>query len=72
MNEPTFYPELIRIDITSKCNLKCKHCQTGMFREPGSELSDLSTKEMQALFAQMSELVGCPSNILDTRLVLKR
>lgn len=56
MNEPTFYPELIRIDITSKCNLKCKHCQTGMFREPGSELSDLSTKELQALFAQMSEL----------------
>lgn len=56
MDELPFYPELIRLDATWRCNLRCKHCQTGMFREPGSKYSDLSTAELIDLFSQMNEL----------------
>lgn len=56
MDELLYYPELVRLDATWRCNLRCKHCQTGMFREPGSHYSDLSTEELEELFKQLSRL----------------
>jgi len=56
MDEAVYYPELVRLDATWRCNLRCKHCQTGMFREPGSHYNDLSTEELEELFKQLSQM----------------
>jgi MoaA/NifB/PqqE/SkfB family radical SAM enzyme len=49
-----FYPQLVRLDATWRCNLNCKHCQTAMFR--GSEHpNDLTTGEVLDLFQQLSQ-----------------
>jgi MoaA/NifB/PqqE/SkfB family radical SAM enzyme len=50
-----FYPQLVRLDATWRCNLNCKHCQTAMFR--GSDHpEDLTTGELLDLFQQLSRL----------------
>lgn len=50
-----FYPRLVRIDATWRCNLNCKHCQTGMFRGPDHP-EDLTTEELVGLFHQLAAM----------------
>lgn len=50
-----FYPRIARIDATWRCNLNCKHCQTGMFRGPNHP-RDLDTVEMCDLFDQLADM----------------
>jgi MoaA/NifB/PqqE/SkfB family radical SAM enzyme len=48
-------PEFVRLDVTWRCNLNCKHCQTGMFRGPNHP-EDLTTDQLVDLFGQLSVL----------------
>ncbi len=48
-------PKIVRFDATWACNLKCKHCQTGMFRKPGHHL-DLTTSRLLDLFTELRDL----------------
>ncbi len=49
------YPRFVRIDATWKCNLNCKHCQTGVFRGP-DRAADLNDAELRSLFCSLSSL----------------
>ncbi|WP_167375049.1 radical SAM protein [Prosthecochloris sp. GSB1] len=46
------YPETIRIDLTGRCNLKCKHCQASMFT--GKRHQELSTLQWKNVFKEMA------------------
>lgn len=50
-----FFPRLVRIDATWRCNLNCKHCQTGMFRNDDHP-EDMNLDEFKSLFMQLSAL----------------
>jgi MoaA/NifB/PqqE/SkfB family radical SAM enzyme len=50
-----YAPEVVRLDATWRCNLACSHCQTAMFRS-GPHPRDLSTEELEALFADLAQL----------------
>lgn len=50
-----FFPRRVRIDATWRCNLNCKHCQTGMFRGE-DHLEDLSLLELKDLFDQLADV----------------
>lgn len=49
-----FSPRIVRFDATWRCNLNCKHCQTGMFRGPDHP-EDLTTGEVHDLFNNLGD-----------------
>ncbi|HGO9414815.1 TPA: radical SAM/SPASM domain-containing protein [Bacillus cereus] len=50
-----FFPRIVRIDATWRCNLNCKHCQTGMFRGDNHP-TDLDLVELKNLYDQLADL----------------
>jgi MoaA/NifB/PqqE/SkfB family radical SAM enzyme len=55
MLEDAFFPQIVRLDATWRCNLNCKHCQTGMFRgtDHPQDLSDAAWTQLFEDLAQM-------------------
>lgn len=51
-----YYPEVVRIDLTGDCNLRCRHCQTSMFLKKAAH--DLGTTEWKRIISEVAAAGG--------------
>lgn len=71
MYENVYYPEVVRLDATWRCNLNCKHCQTGMFRGTDHP-EDLTDAQWSALFEELASLGTRQINFLGGEPLLRK
>ncbi|MCO6178216.1 radical SAM protein [Ciceribacter sp. RN22] len=64
------YPEVVRIDITGECNLRCLHCQASMFL--GQAERDLTTSEWKSFLRQFADEGGLYVTFLGGEPFLRR
>lgn len=71
MYDNVFYPQIVRLDATWRCNLNCKHCQTGMFRGTDHP-EDLSDADWSQLFEELARLGTRQVNFLGGEPLLRK
>lgn len=63
-------PEVVRVDITGECNLRCLHCQASMFL--GHRDKDLTTEEWKSFLLQFAQEGGLYVTFLGGEPFLRR
>lgn len=71
MYDNVFYPQIVRLDATWRCNLNCKHCQTGMFRGTDHP-EDLTDDEWSRLFEELASMGTQQINFLGGEPLLRK
>jgi MoaA/NifB/PqqE/SkfB family radical SAM enzyme len=71
MYDGVYYPQVVRLDATWRCNLNCKHCQTGMFRSPDHP-EDMTDSDWQRLFRELAFMGTSQINFLGGEPLLRQ